>query len=353
MESGVALWVGCYTSDMDGRGEGIVALARAADGSYAPLGPATAVASPSFLALHPSQPVLYAVSEQAALVHAYRFDSSGALSRLGPAEIASSLACHVAVAPDGAFLVVSCWGDGSVLLFELEADGSLGRRHAAPASEDPYGEDRQSRAHACLMLGDGRMVTTDMGHDLLRSWRFGADHGLESRGTVTLAHGSGPRHFALSSTGIVYVNTEYSGEVIMLAPPSATKAATALEQNGPWLELRGSFPVSASGARPGDSVAEICLDPAEQHLYVGVRGSDVIGKLALDGDGVPSAFEEIPCGGAWPRHHCIDGDRLVVALERSHALATFTLAAGGSPAQPPQLLAAGSPTCVLPHVSAQ
>jgi 6-phosphogluconolactonase len=339
--TGVALWVGCYTSDMDGSGDGIVALGRAADGSYAPMGPATAVASPSFLALHPSQPVLYAVSERAALVHAYRFDSSGTLHALGAAGIASSAACHVAVAPDGAFLVVSCWGDGSVLLFELEPDGSLGEPHSAPASVDPYGEERQSRAHSCLMLGSGRFVTAEMGHDLLRCWSFGADHGLESRGTVTLPHGCGPRHFARSSTGIVYVDTEYSAEVIMLAPA------------GQWLELRGSFPVSAGGVRPGDSVAEICLDLAEQHLYVGVRGSDVICKLALDADGVPSPLEEIPCGGAWPRHHCIDGDQLVVALEHSHALATFTLAADGSRAQSPQLLATGSPTCVLPHSSAQ
>jgi 6-phosphogluconolactonase len=187
-----------------------------------------------------------------------------------------------------------------------------------------------------------------MGHDLLRCWRFSADRGLESRGSVALAHGCGPRHFARSSTGVVYVNTEYSAEVLMLTEPSVSE-----EASGPWLELRGSFPVSAGGVRPGDSVAEICLDPAERHLYVGVRGSDVICKLTLDADGVPSPREEIPCGGAWPRHHCIDGDRLVVGLERSHALATFTLGAEGKLAQSPQLLHTGSPTCVLPHDSAQ
>ena len=54
----VALWVGSYTTDMGGSGEGIVALGREADGSYAQLGPATAIESPSFLALHPRQPVL-------------------------------------------------------------------------------------------------------------------------------------------------------------------------------------------------------------------------------------------------------------------------------------------------------
>jgi 6-phosphogluconolactonase (cycloisomerase 2 family) len=142
------------------------------------------------------------------------------------------------------------------------------------------------------------------------------------------------------------VNTEYSAEVVMLTERSAEAA-------GPWLELRGSYPLSAKGARPGDAAAEICLDGGERHLYVGVRGSDVIARLVLDADGAPSPLDEIPCGGAWPRHHCIDGDRLVVALERSHALATFGLGPAGDPGQPPQLISSGSPTCVLPNTSVQ
>jgi 6-phosphogluconolactonase (cycloisomerase 2 family) len=348
-ESRVALWVGCYTSDMDGSGEGIVALGRDADGSYEQLGPATAVASPSFLALHPSRPVLYAVSEGAERVHAYRHDGDGGLSALGQVGTAGPAVCHVAVDPDGAFLVVSCWGDGSVIVFELERDGSLGTRHAAPTSEDPYGESRQSRAHSCLMLGDGRMVTAEMGHDLLRCWRFAADRGLESRGTVTLPRGSGPRHFARSSRGVVYVDTEHSVEVAVLAPRSVPERAADLDEPGPWLELRGMFPVSATPLQPGVSAAELCLDAAERHLYVGVRGADLICKLVLDADGFPAPLAEIPCGGLWPRHHCIDGDRLVVALERSNALATFVLGADGTPAPPSQLLPTGSPGCVIAH----
>jgi 6-phosphogluconolactonase (cycloisomerase 2 family) len=340
-EGRVALWVGCYTSDMEGSGEGILALTRAADGHYAPLGPATAVTSPSFLALHPSRAVLYAVSEGAELVHAYRHDEAGVLTELGAAGTAGSLVCHVAVAPDGAFLVASCWGDGSVLVFELADDGSLGTRHAAPASVDPYGEARQSRAHSCLMLGGGRFVTADMGHDKARFWRFDAVRGLEPHGDVTLPEGSGPRHFARSSSGVVYLNAEYTGEVAVLEPA------------GPWLALRGSFPVSARGVQPGDAGAEICLDPDERHLYVGVRGSDVICRLALDAGGVPSALDALALPGNWPRHHCFAGGQLVVALEHSHELASFTLDAGGSPAQPPHVLSSGSPTCVLPHRSGQ
>ena len=329
----MALWVGCYTADMDGHGEGIVALRRGVDGGYEPVAPATPVASPSFLAMHPSLPVLYAVSEKAGHVHAFHHDGGGALGALGEVGIAGELACHVAVAPDGAFLVVCCWGDGEVLLFELNADGSLGRRHAGPASTDPYGQARQSRAHACLMLGGGRMVTAEMGHDSLRFWRFTPERGLELQGTVTLPHGSGPRHFAYASNGLVYVNTEHSAQVAVLRPV------------GEWLEPVGLFPVSAGGVRPGDAVAEICLDPAESHLYVGVRGSDRICRLRLDADGIPAPLDEFPCGGDWPRHHCFDGDRLVVALQLSDAMATFDLEAGTTPWR---LTATGSPTCLLP-----
>lgn len=338
-ENGLALWTGCYTRDMNGSGEGIVAFGRGAGGDYEPLVPVTPIDSPSFLARHPSQPVLYAVAEGAELIHALRIGADGVLSALGDSGAASALVCHVAVAPGGDFLVASCWGDGLVLAFELERDGSLGRRHVGAASQDPYGEDRQSRAHSCLMLGGGHIVTTDMGHDLLRFWRFSAARGLEPEGELKLPQGCGPRHFARGADGVVYVNTEHSVEVAVLVPAGS----------GDGLELLGMFPASATGPRPGDAAAEICLGPDGRRLYVGVRGSNRICKLALSGEGLPEPDGEFPCGGDWPRHHSIDGRRLIVALERSGALATFVLDADGDPTAPPTLVATGSPTCVLPN----
>jgi 6-phosphogluconolactonase (cycloisomerase 2 family) len=336
------LWVGCYTRDMEGEGEGIVALRRNAHGAYEPIGSATPVESPSFLALHPSQPVLYAASEGAGQLRAYHWGADGALEARGPVGVAGACACHVAVDPGGEFLVVSCWGDGSVLLFELEADGSLGRRHSGVPSQDPHGEARQSRAHACLMLGGARMVTSDIGHDVLRFWRFSRESGLEPDGTAVLPRGSGPRHFARSSRGVVYVSTEYSIEVAMLVPAGSVAS-------GPALELQAMFPASATGAQPGDAGAEICLDAEERHLYVGVRGSNRICMLDLGADGSPTPAAEADCGGVWPRHHCIDAGRLVVALQRSSALASFALRADGTLAQPPMLVRTGSPSCVLPQ----
>ena len=327
---------------MGGEGQGIVALGRERDGSLAPLGPPSPVASPSFLALHPTQPVLYAASEGAQTVGAYRYGADGDLSALGAAVKAGEDVCHVAVDPEGKFLVASCWGDGAVVLVELEPDGSLGRSHAGAPSVDPYGQARQSRAHACLLLGNGQAVTSDLGHDVLRFWQFSADHGLEAVGIERLPFGSGPRHFAQSSRGIVYVVTEYSAEVALLYPVPQGPGRVALA-------LQGMLPISPRGALPGDTAAELCLDADERHLYVGVRGSNRICTLRVNPDGTATPLEEVDCGGDCPRHHCIDQQRLIVALERSSAIAVFDLQQDGRVAGPPQLVPVGSPTCVLPH----
>ena len=66
------IWTGSYTADSGGSGTGIGAVAAAADGTLRWLGVAAAADSPSFLAVHPSLPVVYAVAEQARTVRAYR-----------------------------------------------------------------------------------------------------------------------------------------------------------------------------------------------------------------------------------------------------------------------------------------
>ena len=213
------IWTGSYTADSGGRGTGIGAVAAAADGTLRWLGVAAAADSPSFLAVHPSLPVVYAVAEQARTVRAYRRAGAFGLEPAGPAWPAGDAACHVAVEPSGRFLVVCCWGDGQVLFYELDADGGIVDRTAGVESRDPYGEapgggpgereKRPSRAHAALMLADGRVMTTDLGHDLLRIWNVssGAERALGPAldHEVVLPRDSGPRHLVQHPDGHVFV----------------------------------------------------------------------------------------------------------------------------------------------------
>ena len=211
------IWTGCYTADAGGSGTGIGAVSAETDGTLRWLGVAAAADSPSFLAVHPSLPVVYAVAEHAQTVRAYRRTGAFGLKPAGPAWPAGDAACHVAVDPSGRFLIVCCWGDGQVLFYDLDADGGITARSTAAPSRDPYhrapdnpapdGGSRPSRAHAALLLADGRVMTTDLGHDLLRIWNVssgpGSAPGLTLDHEVVLPQGSGPRHLVQHTSGRV------------------------------------------------------------------------------------------------------------------------------------------------------
>jgi len=160
------IWTGTYTPDGGGRADGIGALAAKPDGSLERLGTAAKTDSPSFVAVHATLPVVYAVAEQRKMVRAFRRSGDYGLEPLGDPQPAGEATCHVAVDRQGRFVTVTCWGDGQVLLFELDADGGMTGRLPAAPSVDPHaglgtGEPRQSRAHASLMLADGRIMTTN------------------------------------------------------------------------------------------------------------------------------------------------------------------------------------------------
>ncbi|WPU09819.1 beta-propeller fold lactonase family protein [Pseudarthrobacter oxydans] len=190
------IWTGSYTAGGGGRADGIGALAAHGDGSLEWLGTAVKADSPSFLAVHPALPVVYAVAEQRGMVRAFRRTGDFGLEPLGDSQPAGDATCHVAVDPLGRFLTSPCWGDGQVLLYGLDDDGGMTGCFPAAPSVDPHvgldpGEPRQSRAHASLMLADGRVMTTDLGHDTLRVWNYVPGTGLVADHAVALPFGSG------------------------------------------------------------------------------------------------------------------------------------------------------------------
>lgn len=333
------IWTGSYTSDSDGHGAGIGAISAAPDGTLTWRGTAAKANSPSFLAVHPSLPLVYAVGESTQSVQAYRRRGEFGLEAVGEPWPAGEAACHVAVGPEGKFLVVACWGDGQVLLFELDDDGAITSRFSAAPSADPYGGGRPSRAHASLMLADDRVMTTDLGHDLLRVWTYAAGAGLALDHEVVLPKDSGPRHLVQHPGGTVLVVTEYSIEVF------AARAATGSGR----FELVGQSPATAGGAKEGDSAAEIALSSDGKHAYVGVRGSNRISVLEVDGaSGVIRPLMDSDSGGDWPRHHLLREGWLHVAHERSHDVTTFRLDPGsGMPGEVQSRLITGSPTALV------
>jgi 6-phosphogluconolactonase (cycloisomerase 2 family) len=340
-ENHTLIWTGSYTADSGGHGAGIGAVTVNADGTLTWRGTAAKADSPSFVAMHRKLPMVYAVGENAKTVQTYRRRGEFGLEAVGEPWAAGEAACHVTVDPQGKFLVVACWGDGQVLLFELTDDGGIARRLPAAPSSDPHRGDRPSRAHASLVLADGRIMTTDLGHDLLRVWNYVHGTGLVLDHEVVLPKDSGPRHLVQHSDGTVFVVTEYSIEVF---------AARAASASGKF-ELVGQAPATFDGAKDGDSAAEIALSPDGRFAYVGVRGSNRISVLEVDSSTEGSLLRplgDFTSGGDWPRHHLVRGEWLHVAHERSHDITTFRLNdQTGLPERPLQRLVVGSPTALI------
>lgn len=380
--------LGGYSADMGGAATGIGMLrAGAADGPLAGgalafEGTVAAAPSPSWLAWHPTLDVVYAALEGDGAVRAFRRTGEATFAGAGEAVPAGEALCHVAVAPDGGSLVASCWGDGRVVRMRLDASGAPSSPVAAPAATDPYGpraaaaapdldlaaaaralraaageeyahlvpaepegdapadgdaeaSTRPSRAHQAVFLPGGLIATTDLGLDLVRLWR---DTGTALRpvGEVALPQGTGPRHAVWHPSGHLYVVTEFSCEVFVLAP----------REDGSWRLVAGA-PLGAP--LPGDTAAEIALSRDAGFVCVGVRGSDTIATLRVRGDGadlLPVAV--VDAGVAVPRYHLVVRDTLLVAGQGSDAVASLTLdERTGVPGRVRHRVEAPSPTRIL------
>lgn len=342
----LSLWCGGYTSPT-GTAPGISALGRAPGAAEPASVTAVVAGSPSFMAAHPTLSLIYAVLEVDGTVQAFRRVAETGLEPIGAEWPAGPAACHVFVDPEGRFLVVTCWGDGAVLFYELDADGAIVSRHSAAAATDPYpGADRQSRAHATALLPDGRILTTDLGFDVLRVWRVEptgsatAGTGLILTQELPLGAGTGPRHLTVHSSGHVYVVTEYSIEAVVIG-----------QDSDGILDVRGRIPATIAGAQSTDSAAEISLNEAGTRVYVTVRGSNRLSTLEVQNEGARlELIGDVDCGGNWPRHHLQLGEWLFVANQLSNEVSVFSLdPSSGLPATPVGSIPVGSPSCLIPR----
>ncbi|MEJ3744643.1 lactonase family protein [Actinomycetes bacterium KLBMP 9797] len=334
------LFVGCYTAEMGGRGEGITAVRRDPDtGALESIGVVARTPSPSFLAWHPALPVLYAVNElPEGQVSAWAVDGT-TLTPLGTASTGGAHPCHLAVAPDGRHLISANYTSGSVAVHRLADDGALGDRTDLLVHEGAGpNRERQERAHAHMVSADpagGVVLVVDLGTDAVYRYRLVADRLVALAPPVRVPPGMGPRHLARHPDG---------RRAYLVGELDATVAEYELDSSGGVLHERSRV---AASERPGAQPSEIAVRPDGRFVYVANRGPDTISVLALDGD-TPRYVTETQTGGHWPRHFAIIDEHLYVANERAHTVIGFHLdREGGIPEEPGMVLDIPSPTCVL------
>jgi 6-phosphogluconolactonase len=346
------VYFGTYTRG--NAGEGVhVARFDPRTGALSRPGLAARLSNPTFLAQHPSLPVLYAIGDDGAkpargMVSAFRINpADGALAPLNEIiiPVEKSAAAHIAVDAGGRAVFTAHYGGGFVAAVTLGPDGSLDRFAGAVRHRETGAHPQQSSPHPhCihpLPAGAGIVFSADLAADKVFAHRFDYGRGAfvpASAGAgvaLALPPGAGTRHVAFSADWrFAYVVNELA----------ATVTACELDaRSGVLREIQtlSTVPEDFAGRR---WASEVAVHPSGRFLYAANRaGHESIAVFAIDAGTGRLAFTGHATGLAHPRHFAIDpsGGWLLCANHDANNVVVFRIdpATGG-------LAAAGDPVPV-------
>jgi len=332
----VSGYIGTFTSH-DGASNGSVGIYsfhwNPATGSLSDIRAAAITNNPSFLALHPNGRFLYAVNEgtsgEADRITAFAVDHSRSSEQLRDLGSVSSMGlgpCHLSLDASARWLFVANYRSGSIAVYPIRSDGTLGRAQQTVQQQDPLTSDgtiKSAHAHEVVQSPDSRFVlSVDLGLDKIFAYRFDALSGsltANNPPAIQFLAGYGPRHIVFSKDAHrVYVLTEPTAKLITLS----------------WDAMRGSLmQLAESSVQPPDaswppSGAELALSADGRFIYASNRAqSNSIAAFRLDRQGTPTPIGSIASGGTTPRFIVIDpsGRFLLAANQDSNDIAIFRI----------------------------
>jgi 6-phosphogluconolactonase len=348
-------YIGTYTEGTNSKG--IYAFRYdAASGQVTMIGLAAETTNPSFVAVHPNGRFLYAVNElknykgpNSGGVSAFAVDrATGKLTFLNELPSRGADPCYIIVDKEGKHVLVANYTGGSVAVFPIKDDGSLGEASAF-VQHTGHGTNpqRQEGPHAHsidLSPGERFAYVDDLGLDETLIYKYDS-----AKGTLTpndppfakLDPNTGPRHFALRPDGkFAYVVGEMGHTVTVFANDLKNGS---LEK----LQTISTLPTDFSG-RNDD--AEIEVHPSGKFLYASNRGHESIAVYVIDpAKGTLTLVEITPTGGNEPRSFEIDptGKLLFAENQKSDDIVVFKIdQKTGKLTTTGQKLDVASPICV-------
>jgi 6-phosphogluconolactonase len=285
--------------------------------------------APGFLALHPDKQKLYAVGriEKQAVVSGYSIQEGGLLKQFTQSQSKGGGSAHISVHPSGRFLLTAQYGNGSVTLFPLEDDGTLGNgnitMHKGGSNVVPQ---RQSNPHPhwCGYSPDGRFAfVPDLGMDKIMIYRVNLDKPeILEHGFASTVPGGGARHMRFSLDGdYIFCLNELTLSVTTFSynfETGTTHQLTTVPTLSEEVKAREEF----------NSAAEILVHPSGRFVYCSNRGHDSVTSFSADkSTGELTGIEVEPIRGAWPRNINMDssGEWLLAAGAHSNTISVFEI----------------------------
>ena len=364
---GTLVWFGTSTRGESGS-EGIyVARFDPASGAISEPMLAAQAVNPSFLAAHPTRPLIFAVAEvddhgggRTGGLTGFAIDeATGRLTALGSQPSGGGGPCHLGVDPSGRAVLAANYGGGSVICLGIDETGSPrpvvpgspggfvqhGYERAGVAGIDARRQEKP-HAHSINVSSNGRFAfSCDLGLDEVIVYRLDAERAtLAPHGQATLEPGSGPRHFALHPSGrFAWCVNELALTVTGFAFDA--EAGTLTE-----IETLPTLPDEITD-RTGFSTAEIAVHPTGKFLYASNRGHDSIACYRIDeATGRLEFLGTEPIRGQTPRHFALapGGKFLFAAGQNSNTITVFAIdEPTGRLAFTGHSIAVPSPMCIL------
>ena len=327
------IYIGTYTSRHGGEAEGIyIGDYDAETGAINNVRLAAATPNPTFLAIHPGNRFLYAVTEIAseedgklAGVSAYAIEGDE-LRLLNKQSSGGLSACHVSIDRTGRQLLVANYGGGSVSVLPINDDGTLVERSCHVQHEGSIVNSQRQEgphAHSINLDHENRFAfVCDLGTDHTYIYSFDADAGTLQPAdppSVAARPGAGPRHFAMHPNGrFAYVINELNG----------TMSAYSYEATRGSLREIQTYATLPKDFQGESSCADVHVSPCGKYLYGSNRFHDSIVIYGIDeSSGELNLLGWESPQGKTPRNFAItpDGRHLLAANQDSHTIASFRI----------------------------
>lgn len=293
----------------------------------------------SWIDFDPARSVVYVTDEMAAKAGAFVLSADRtSATPLGYRDTGAQYPCYLRLSPGKDKVAVANYGDDSVPVFGVEANGALAGDPQVLRGVKPAD---QGHAHWTQWTPEGdRLYVVDLGHDTVRYFEPDAATGrFRAPQVAYLAEkGAGPRHLAFHPNGKhAYLFSEYAVRLTALTREADGRLTRFAEVES-----------LADGVKEGETGAHIAISPDGRFVYVSNRKHNSISVFALDANGVPSLIQNIASGGNWPRFFILLGRHLIVANQLSDDLAVFTVGADGKLSDTGTRFAIEKPVCLLP-----
>ena len=321
------MYVGSFTAKDGGRGEGLSVYQRnPKTQTWTLIQLLKDIADPSFLILDRAGRHMYSAHGDGAQVTAYRIDQgTGRLTVLNRQPTGGTNGVHLAIDGTDRFLALANYVTGSLSLFPVNPDGSLGVLADLATMKGEPGPHRtqqeSAHPHDCPFDRTGRhIVVPDKGLDRIFLYRLDAARGKlmpADPPQVAARAGAAPRHVAFHPTRpFAYVINELD----------STMATYEFEPDKGVLKPLQILPTTPSSYTGNNTGAEVVVAPSGRFVYGSNRGHNSIATFAIDDKtGLLSSVGWEPTQGRTPRFFALDpsGAQLYAANQGTDTIVVF------------------------------